>query len=361
MTITGRIKFAYSRWISDLSRLLVSNRSLDDQWSILLERGDGALTVSARDKNVLTELGTLPHTAHQDEADVLRAKIASADGKTAGGNAMLRLSDTCAVERTIQIPKAARDVMAPVIHNQIDRIAPWSEENTLYGFQIRGDSERSSDMLDVHVVATSREILSDAYADAQRLGIEPSVVDYKSSSSGEPIVLVSSDPDRLKRAEGRVRSALSLGFAASIAAATAGSYLAIDQHLRNEELATTLEASKQRIAALGNLGSQNLQLRQQRDRLVQRKASRPAAVALMDVVSRTLPDSAYLKEFELSGGETRLVGKSADPTALITPLEDTVEFEEIRFSAPTTREQGETLATFSIVGQLSGAPKERDQ
>lgn len=356
MTFSDRLKSACNRWISDLSALLVSKRSLDDQWTILLEHGPDALKVSARDKVTITELGALPKDAQSFEAEALRSKIARTNGKKVGG-ALLRLSEEAAVERTIQIPKAARDVIAPVIQNQIDRIAPWSEANTQYGFQVRGDSERGSDLLDVHVVATSRDILSEAYAQSKMLGIEPAIVDYKSASSDEPIVLVSSDPDRLKRTESRVRAGLSTAIAASLAAAALGSYLAIDQHLQNEELAARLAINKQRIAELSDLGAQNLQLRQQRDRLVQRKLALPTAGALMDVMSRTLPDTAFLNEFELSRSETRIVGKSADPTALITPLEDTDEFEDIRFSAPTTREQGEALATFSIVGHLTGAPK----
>jgi general secretion pathway protein L len=65
-----------------------------------------------------------------------------------------------------------------------------------------------------------------------------------------------------------------------------------------------------------------------------------------------LPDTAYLDEFEIHEKEARLVGKSADPTSLIETLESTPEFEDVRFSAPTTREDGQKLGTFSIVGRV---------
>jgi general secretion pathway protein L len=78
-------------------------------------------------------------------------------------------------------------------------------------------------------------------------------------------------------------------------------------------------------------------------------------------MSRALPDTAYLTEIEIHGSDTRIVGKSDDPTALITKLESTPELADVRFAAPTTREQGETLGTFSIIARAEGAAKEEKQ
>ncbi len=43
-----------------------------------------------------------------------------------------------------------------------------------------------------------------------------------------------------------------------------------------------------------------------------------------------------------------------NPTALITVLEGTAEFEDVHFSAPTTRDEGESAETFSIVAKVHG-------
>ncbi len=80
-------------------------------------------------------------------------------------------------------------------------------------------------------------------------------------------------------------------------------------------------------------------------------------MTLIEALSRSLPDTAYLDELEIHDSEARIVGKSADPTGLIGTLESTPEFEDVRFAAPTTREDGQTLGTFSIVGKLQGAPQ----
>ena len=79
-------------------------------------------------------------------------------------------------------------------------------------------------------------------------------------------------------------------------------------------------------------------------------------MVLMEAFSRALPDTAYLTEIEIHGREARIAGKSEDPTALIPVLEATPQFEDVHFSAPTTREEGETLGTFSIISRAQGGP-----
>jgi len=356
MTSSEKLRSAYNNWIQSLSRLLLSKRKRDKQWRILLSQTPEALNVSMRDRSATIEIGSISTNSHQEELASLRRMIGQ-HTKSDNDMALLRLSESCVVERTVQIPKAAQDVMNPVIQNQIERIAPWPEADTCYGFQVRGDSDRGNDFLDVHVVATSRSMLGDALEQAQKIGVEPATVDFLSALLDEPIVLVSPDPDRLKKIEGQVRTFITFAGAASLCAAAIGTYFALSQYYENQALDARLAASTQQLAELGRLSAENMQLRQQRERLVHRKSAIPSASALMEAMSSTLPDGSYLNQFELQGGETRIVGKSDDPTSLITKLEDTPEFEDIRFSAPTTREQGEPLATFSIVGRVTDAQK----
>ncbi len=75
---------------------------------------------------------------------------------------------------------------------------------------------------------------------------------------------------------------------------------------------------------------------------------------LVEALSRALPDTAYLTDLEIEGREVRIAGKS-NATALIRILEESPQFENVRFSAPTTREATETVETFSIIAHASGS------
>jgi general secretion pathway protein L len=104
------------------------------------------------------------------------------------------------------------------------------------------------------------------------------------------------------------------------------------------------------------LNAKDLQLRQEREVLVKRKSEAPAMAFLIEALSRAFPDSAYFTELEIHARDVRIVGKSEDPTVLVTQLEATPQFEDVHFAAPTTREPGENIGTFSIVCQVQGKP-----
>ncbi len=135
-----------------------------------------------------------------------------------------------------------------------------------------------------------------------------------------------------------------------------GLYYMFNLQAESEELETRLATANSRVDEVKRLNERNGQLREQRDRLLKRKMEEPAKMVLIEALSRTLPDSAYLTELEIHGRDTHISGKSDDPTALITKLEGSAHFEDVHFSAPTTREEGETVGTFSIVGRGHGGP-----
>ncbi len=135
-----------------------------------------------------------------------------------------------------------------------------------------------------------------------------------------------------------------------------GLYLMWNRQVESDELEARIATARASVAEVKRLNEENSELRQQRERLVRRKRDEPAVMVLIEAMSRALPDSAYLTEIEIHGRDTRIAGKSNDPTALITMLESTPQFEDVHFSAPTTREEGETAGTFSIISRAQGGP-----
>jgi general secretion pathway protein L len=129
-----------------------------------------------------------------------------------------------------------------------------------------------------------------------------------------------------------------------------------NRQVESDDLEAKIATARSRVEEVKRLNEENTELRQQRERLVRRKSEEPAVMVLIEALSRALPDAAYLTELEIHGRDTRIAGKSADPTALITMLEDTPQFEDVHFSAATTREEGETAGTFSIISRAQGGP-----
>ena len=352
--VLSTIRGLYTWWIRELARTLTARRAGPRGWSTLLLSTPEGLSVHVGSADASKEILRLEPDALPDEVEVLRRRAletANRDPK----QILLRLSDSDVIDRTIQIPAAASDVIEPVLQNQMERIVPWPVDETRYGYQIVGANANAPDQLDVHVVATTRGVVDAALIRAEALGLTPYAVDFSSEPAAlAGIVLHSLEADPLKRTAETLHVLLMLLLATSIAVGSFGFYSMFDRMAQSDDLTAKIAVAKSRAAELKQLNDENTRLKEQREYLVKRKTDEPAAILLIEAMSRALPDSAYLTELEIQGRETRIVGKSEDPTALITKLEDSAQFEDVRFAAPTTRQEGETLGTFSIIGRAQG-------
>lgn len=359
--LSNAIAKLYARWIRELSRILTARKRGQRSWTTLLLSTPEGMSVHVADAGLNGTVLTLPANAPSEEITALRKRAmqeASKDPK----KILLRLSASDIVDRTVQIPAAASDVIDPVLRNQMERIVPWPVDETHYGYQIVGTNAAAPDQLDIYVAATTRKVLDNALHRAHALGLKPYAVDFASEpDAATGIELLSLEADALKQTGHVLHNVLMVLLAASVAIGSFGFYLTFDRMSRNGDLEERITAGQSQVDEITKLNGENTRLKEQREHLTKRKIAEPPAFLLFEAMSRALPDTAYLTEFELHGRETRIVGKSNDPTALITKLEASPHFEDVRFSAPTTRQEGDAVGTFSIVGRAEGGANLEDQ
>ena len=93
-------------------------------------------------------------------------------------------------------------------------------------------------------------------------------------------------------------------------------------------------------------------------RLLAVKEGAVPMIGLLDRLSEIIPASTYLTEMTVEGDELRVVGFSGDAPSLIRTLEDTDILADVRFGAPTTRDQGATQDRFEILARIELAEAE---
>lgn len=354
--VESKARRLYGWWLGELSKALTPRRVGTRPWRILLLSTSNGLEVHTKNGAGHSHFGTLAAGASAAQAVDLKKAIAkSAEGDSK--DVLLRLSDNEVVERTIQVPKAASDVIDPIVHNQLERIVPWPEAETRYGYRIVGANAKAPEQLDVRIVATSRAILDGALTIARSLGLQPIAVEFAPPSDPDATVeLMSLAPDPTKRTAEVLQLALVTALIGSMAISAFGFYAVWERQAQRDDLAGKVALIRSRVENNARLNIQNNELKKQHRRLILQKSDEPAVMVLIERLSGALPDSAYLTELEIHGRDTRIVGKSDNSTALINVLEETKEFEDVRFAAPTTREEGETAETFSIIAKVHGAP-----
>jgi general secretion pathway protein L len=356
----GRIRRFYSWWVRTLSSV-VTRPAKERPWRTLLFQSANGLQILTKGDGPLTSLATLTKDAGPGEiADVRRILMdkATLDSK----QVLLRLSPTEVVQRTIRVPKSAADLMSSIVENKIETIVAWSQENTYYGYRIAGSDTDSGDQIDTEIVATTKRLVDSSLARARDIGLTPSAVDFAPSPDSASVVeLLRLERDPVSRTAGRLNIIFGAILACSLAVSASGIYRLQDLQTQHDDLDVKLAAIKIRVNEVKRLSEDNAKIKDQRERLAKRKVANRPVMELIEALSRALPDTAYLDEFEIHANETRIVGKSPDPTGLIETLESTPEFEDVRFAAPTTREDGQTLGTFSIIGKMQrdGTPEKR--
>jgi len=82
------------------------------------------------------------------------------------------------------------------------------------------------------------------------------------------------------------------------------------------------------------------------------KETSPTAAIVLEVLSRALPDGAYLTELRLENTALRMIGLANDAPSLIAPLEHSGHFNDVHFFAPTTRGPEGTLFRFNIEARV---------
>ena len=85
------------------------------------------------------------------------------------------------------------------------------------------------------------------------------------------------------------------------------------------------------------------------------RASRPRAVELLDALSRTLPDHAYLTDLRLEKDRLQISGVTRQSAGLVPALEQSHRFINVAFFAATTRLESGDADRFHLEMQLGAA------
>jgi general secretion pathway protein L len=76
-------------------------------------------------------------------------------------------------------------------------------------------------------------------------------------------------------------------------------------------------------------------------------------LALLDQVTRLLPDDAWLNQLSLNGERLDLGGFSPNSSKLVTTFEESPQFTETVFRAPVTQDPRLGLERFSLSTRLT--------
>jgi general secretion pathway protein L len=254
----------------------------------------------------------------------------------------VELADDTVLRRSLLLPRLTEEEVRQAVELDVRAASPFPEDEVAWGYHVeRGDRLR------VEIALTSRQLI-----ERQLEALEPrlgGVVPEVWVSGERPIVLPGyGETARLASAR-RMRWAL---FALLAVTALLIAALAVTPTLQLRE--RTLEAVR-KSDELSRAVAPQVQMRDEIARLGEqiallRKASeqRQDIVALLDQVTRQLPDDAVLNRLELSGATIRITGQADNAAQLLQALGANPAFREVRAPAGITRAPAGSKEGFTI-------------
>jgi general secretion pathway protein L len=265
-----------------------------------------------------------------------------------GGRVEAFLQPANVMTHRLDFPGKAADFLDGMIRSQVDRLTPWSASEAVFGWS--SPAPIANDRVEVTFAATSRQKIKPVLEFAGTIGAASIAILAPAADTATPIRLM----DQPLR--GVIGSAVNVprllrGVLLTTALAAAASLL-INAYFGGSlqsELGDLQQRISQRRAALrlGTNNSAGLGL------LAKRKQSTPAAVMVLEAISRALPDSTYVTELRIEGDKIQVVGMTQDAPSLIRLMEQSPQFTRATFFAPTTHAENESGERFHIEAHIN--------
>jgi general secretion pathway protein L len=329
-------------WVDELAELTVPRRAALKPWQAILMRTGEGFEVRVRQGGATAKIGHLDAGVTDERARSIARDLVGR-GLTPD-TTLLRLHPSEVVTKRLALPIGVQDMLGPVLRNQIERHAPWPAEQAMFTYREAGtDAERLS--VDLWIVGRSR--LEKTLVELGELGIKIGVVDAADSIDETPgFNFLGSSEVELKRPRAIMRRVLSTTAALALVGCLASASYAYYLGVQRDELDETIK--REFNAAMSASTPEAAKARRLRELVALQRQRSPSTAVTLEMLSRTLPDTAYLERLELRGNELTVSGRAKNVPELIGPLEEAPHFEDVRFAAPTTRREGDSIYEFSL-------------
>jgi general secretion pathway protein L len=267
-------------------------------------------------------------------------------------DAVLSLAPDDVLRLSVVLPLASHRTLRHALSYEIERLSPISPDEVYFDFAATGrDPDASS--ADVRLRIVRRDLVDPVIALCRRAGLSVGAIRFEGDARPADWRAFPVDRNALLRSEARrLGPALLAGAATALLVA-----ILLAAYLRGAAVADDL---RDRVATEGIRAAQVERLRNRIDRtatqfaFLEREKRAPLFVAVLNDVTRVLPDGTWITEFNLSGNRIRIEGYSRAASDLIAIFDRSGRFTNAQFAAPVTQGTSAGLERFDLTFELAG-------
>ncbi|MBV8104982.1 MAG: PilN domain-containing protein [Hyphomicrobiales bacterium] len=350
MNFLPRMALLLSRWIDGAAWAILSigGAVRPTRKFQVVEQDDLAFVVKALRRRSAQPVADAP--LRFVEGQFVEEAGARTGSRLAGGQVEIVLARRRFVFRPLELPQQAAGFLDAIIGSQIDRLTPWSPAQAAFGWE--PPKETSSGRIAVVVAATARSAVMPFVTALETFKPNSIVVSTAPDGGGdERRTIVFSHEANRDLPMCRLRRLLVVAPAAAGLAAVAAfaAWLQVSANLEDSRLQISRQMAERR-AALSS--GRNGVVEEATAKLAQKKREMAATVIVLESLSQALPDDTYLTELHVADGKLEITGVTREAASLIGIIEQTEQFKNATFFAPTTRAPLEVGEQFHIDAQI---------
>jgi general secretion pathway protein L len=253
------------------------------------------------------------------------------------------------LSKIIDLPAGAEGELDRVLSFEIARHFPFSAERVFYRYRIVGRSGNASGKraaaLSVEIVAVPREVVVSIADELALAGLRASGVAILASRNAAPLFL---SPDALGPAAAAPSASRLLAASVALLALIATASWPIAQQFRLAQIEREITALKPAAEAALRARQEDRRDADQAADIMRLRAQRPPLIALLEALSRELPDGSWLTSLSIAGRDILLEGLTPSAATIALGLGRNPNFGSVLFRSPIARDGTSGLEHFQL-------------
>ena len=279
-----------------------------------------------------------PALAHE----ALREVLSPARGRRA---VIVEIPPECVLSKVVILPAGAQRELDRILEFEVGRHFPFPAERVFFRHRVLPRSAAGGESgLAVEIVAVPRETVEAIVDELAAVGVRASGIAVISAGNAAPLFL----PTTILGAAplSGVNRKLAVAVALLVVAALVSWPVA--QQVRLGSIELELTALKPRADAALRAQEQQRQEAERSTAILRLRAGRPPLVAIVDTLTREVPDGSWLLSLSINGRDIVLEGLTPSAATLALALQHNPNFTGIVFRSPITREPANGLEHFQL-------------
>lgn len=344
MTALPRLTRGFARWwLSELAGMLPQS---------LTRRGgrERAVITWSDDSATVTREGAGPRSDIPAPVFVGRAsspaEMASLLDRIGTLPLVLRLEAGRALWRRVTLPLAAEDSVRQALTFEMECLTPWPVDLVSFDYRLAGrDAARG--VLELDLVVAHLDEIQALLECARHWGISPDRLEAEGHPGFDLM-----PPGIRQRRDLALRLTVAFALLACISAAIGLTMGLERREAAAQELRQEAAALMERAEAASALRLEIETFDRDTGFLTQRKRTSVRMVAVLDQLSRILPDEAWLAQLDIKDGEIEIVGWSPSASVVVRGMEQSAAFARAEFRSPLVQDSRMGLERFHIAARL---------